>query len=114
MSERHGLFVMLVLGESVISIVIQKPLALDSHYYLVVFFAFSLVFNLQINFYDTLPPERNYDLLKKSSFRYHMAMALHLFLSFALLLTGAAIKIAVKNASEKRAGMDVEYKIQVW
>eukprot|EP00122_Pirum_gemmata_P012808 Pgem_evm1s11922 len=92
-AERQGLFIMLVLGESVISLVLAN-FASDVDYYLVVFFGFWVVFNLQVNFFDCMPTEEQEHGAYSTIVRSRLVMGLHLVLSFTLLGVGVGLKLA--------------------
>ena len=108
LSERYGLFVMLVLGESVVSLVITKSFQINVDYYVVIVSGFAIVYALQLNFFDTLPKASDQERILHSTYRKHVISLLNLLLAFSLLCVGvgtscAFLKVPMTNGRDHSA-----------
>lgn len=104
--ERQGLFVILLLGESIIALIFPVSLSDLSNQvyggveiYFFLFFAFMTVFGLQL-YFDIHPTDQNEQTLHamhRSRVAGRFFLILHLFMCFSILVVGASLKLLVKS-----------------
>lgn len=98
-AERHGLYVTLNLGESIIVLATATE-RLDSDHYLVVFLGFVLVFSVQLLYYETQPDAPGDHALRASIERGRFFVSSHFFLILSLIGIGAGLKLLLKHAND--------------
>ncbi|KNC84286.1 hypothetical protein SARC_03487 [Sphaeroforma arctica JP610] len=94
-TERLGLFVMLVMGESILGIVLNAHLG-DTSTYMIAGFGFFTVFNIHLCYFETIPAEGIENALHSNAIRSQLVYLGHLFACFGLLCVGMGYKTAMK------------------
>jgi low temperature requirement protein LtrA len=102
LSERNGLFTMIVLGEGVISLVLPGIDRRDvswEHYIVVVVIGFWLLFNLQLAIFDTFPTEAHLERLNDSFVRVRLVSAFYAVLGMhGAIMTSSGAWQSPRNA----------------
>ncbi|GAB5357427.1 hypothetical protein AAMO2058_000373800 [Amorphochlora amoebiformis] len=99
MAERYGLFVMLMVGESVIAIVTDSK-EIEPENGLIIFFGFGILFALQQQYFGAQPEEREEHALHQSAFAGRIFIHGHLFLGMSLIGLGSGFGLVKKNGDQ--------------
>eukprot|EP00003_Mantamonas_plastica_P027196 TRINITY_DN5770_c1_g2_i3.p1 TRINITY_DN5770_c1_g2~~TRINITY_DN5770_c1_g2_i3.p1 ORF type:complete len:501 (+),score=153.47 TRINITY_DN5770_c1_g2_i3:823-2325(+) len=91
-AERHGLFFILIIGETMVAIVIVE-MEMDWQHFLSVFFGLVIAFALHLTYFDTQP----FDAEKHAINRNRTSRRLFVYLHWVLTGTALAMGIAIKK-----------------
>eukprot|EP00004_Rigifila_ramosa_P004458 TRINITY_DN1492_c0_g1_i2.p1 TRINITY_DN1492_c0_g1~~TRINITY_DN1492_c0_g1_i2.p1 ORF type:complete len:469 (+),score=107.59 TRINITY_DN1492_c0_g1_i2:708-2114(+) len=101
-AERQGLFVMLILGEGIISLVIaegkkdtQLQYSDKTSQYLMIVCGFGLIFNLSLKYFDVSPFEAPFHAMRRGRVASRILLVSHLLLCGAFLAVGSSLKICL-------------------
>jgi len=100
-TERFGLFIMLVLGESIVAIVTDANGLTGVNDWLIAIFGFATVFACKTIYFEAQPHEPKEHALKRSSFTGRLYVYLHIPLGTALIGVGTGIKLLKSHANKK-------------
>eukprot|EP00466_Bigelowiella_natans_P002894 jgi/Bigna1/130550/aug1.11_g5258 len=89
-SERYGLFIMLMHGESIIAIGTDTSVNTTDDF-IIVFWGFVIVFAMHFLYYGSLPKEPEEHALRISANRGRTFVYAHIFTGFSLIALGTAI-----------------------
>jgi len=110
MSERYGLFVMLMLGESVINIVTDTKIE-DVSDFFIIFLGFTIVFSQKMIYYGAQPHNPDHHALRISANTGRTFIYSHLFLSASLVGVGTGIKLLKKSHQKGKQVSKADYQL---
>mmetsp|Transcript_1160 Transcript_1160/g.2169 ORF Transcript_1160/g.2169 Transcript_1160/m.2169 type:complete len:597 (+) Transcript_1160:25-1815(+) len=96
MSERYGLFVMLMLGESVIAIVTDATKT-RSQDWVIIFCGFLLVYTNKLLYFESQPHQPEQHALRQATWRGRIYQYTHMVLGMSLVGIGTGIKLLKKD-----------------
>eukprot|EP00494_Astrolonche_serrata_P032357 UN32626 len=105
MSERFGILVMILLGESVLALILNEVETTDSSVSSVIIAAFVVMYLLYDMYFRSHCHEETYHALTQDKSPGSVAwVALHLLLSYFLLCVGVGYKLLVSSLISKHTG----------
>jgi len=95
-AERHGLFIMIHLGESILQIVLPNSLG-RTEAYIVALLGLIVAYNIHNIYFEAQPFTMSHHALRRTMFWSRNFVYLHMFLCPSLLSLGCGLKILIED-----------------